>query len=151
LPKTTKEIADRLVDLCRKGQFEATQKELFSTDAVNIEPYATPGFPVETKGLAAILEKGRTFTAMIEQVHTLEVSDPLVATNSFACTMRLDLSIKGHGRKNMFELCVTTSKTAKSCASSFTNGFPFRAAGRKSLSRPALRPFARPDPFLHWP
>ena len=36
---TTTEIAERLVDLCRKGQFEAAQKELFSADAVNIEPY----------------------------------------------------------------------------------------------------------------
>lgn len=98
---TTKEIAERLVDLCRRGQFEAAQKELFSADAVNIEPYATPGFPLETKGLAAIFEKGRTFTAMIEQVHAVEVSDPLVATNSFACTMRLDLSIKGQGRINL--------------------------------------------------
>lgn len=121
---TTKEIAQRLVDLCRKGQFEAAQKELFSADAVNIEPYATPGFPLETKGLAAILEKGKMFTAMIEQLHAVEVSDPLVATDSFACTMRLDLTIKGKGRVNLLELCVYDIKAHKIVCERFHERFP---------------------------
>lgn len=121
---TTKEIAERLVDLCRRGEFEAAHKELFSADAVNIEPYATPGFPRETKGLAAILEKGRQFTAMIEQVHAVEISDPLVATNSFACTMRLDLSIKGHGRIQILELCVYDTKDGKIVCEQFHERFP---------------------------
>ncbi len=33
---TTKEIADRLVELCKKGDFETAQAELFSEDAVSI-------------------------------------------------------------------------------------------------------------------
>lgn len=32
----TKQIADRLVELCRKGEFEKAQKELFSEDAVSM-------------------------------------------------------------------------------------------------------------------
>ena len=38
---TIKEIADRLVQLCRKGDFETAQAELFADDAASIEPYAT--------------------------------------------------------------------------------------------------------------
>ena len=121
---TTKEIAERLVALCRQGQFEAAQKELFSADAVNIEPYATPGFPQETKGLAAILEKNKKFSSMIEQVHGLEVSDPLVATDSFACTMRLDLTIKGKGRMKLFELCDYDVKDGKIVCERFHERFP---------------------------
>ena len=32
---TTKEIANRLAELCRNGDFETAQKELFSEDAVS--------------------------------------------------------------------------------------------------------------------
>ena len=121
---TTKEIAERLVALCRKGAFEAAHQELFSAGAVNIEPYASPGFPQETKGLAAILEKGRKFTALIEQVHAIEISDPLVATESFACTMRLDLTIKGHGRIKLLELCAYDIKDGKIVCERFHERFP---------------------------
>jgi limonene-1,2-epoxide hydrolase len=121
---TTKEIADRLVALCRKGEFETAHKELFSADAVNLEPYATVNFPRETKGLEAILEKGKKFTALIEQVHAVEISDPLVATHSFACTMRLDLTINGHGRINLHELCVYEVKDGKIVCERFHERFP---------------------------
>src|ERR1044071_5092578 len=50
---TTQEIAERLVALCRQGKFADAQKELYAADVINIEPYATPGFPKETRGLNA--------------------------------------------------------------------------------------------------
>jgi len=55
---TTKEVASRLVELCRQGKFEAAQKELFAKESVSIEPHETPAFQKETKGLNAILQKG---------------------------------------------------------------------------------------------
>jgi hypothetical protein len=110
---TTQEIADKLVAHCRKAQWEAAQRELFSDQAASIEPYATPGFPQETKGLAAIIEKGHKFNAMIEQVHSLSVSNPLVATNAFACTMSMDVTMKGQPRMQMTELCVYEVKDGK--------------------------------------
>ena len=93
----TEEIASRLVALCREQKWETAQRELFSPNAVSIEPEATGGFDKETRGLPAIIEKGRKFVAMVEQVHSISVSDPLVAPNSFACTMRLDMTMKGQG------------------------------------------------------
>lgn len=121
---TTKEIAARLVELCRKGEFDAAHRELFAADAVNIEPYGTPAFPRKTKGLDAILAKGRAFTALIEQVHAVEVSEPLIATNSFACTMRLDVSLKGHGRINLLELCVYDVEDGRIVREQFHERFP---------------------------
>src|SRR5689334_16480946 len=103
---TTKEIADSLVALCRAGNFETAQRELYAANAINIEPYGNATCAKETKGLDAILEKGRRFTAMIEQVHSVSVSDPLVAGGSFACAMKLELTLKGHGRLTLDELCV---------------------------------------------
>ena len=109
----TSEIAERLVALCREAKWEAAQTELFADDAVSTEAEPSPGFPSETKGLAAIIEKGRRFTAMIETRHALSVSAPVVAENSFACTMSIDVTMKGQPRMNMSELCVYLVKDGK--------------------------------------
>ena len=55
--KTT-EIAERLVALCREAKWESAQKELFADDAVSTEVCTNPAPQKETKGLAAIIEKG---------------------------------------------------------------------------------------------
>jgi hypothetical protein len=121
---TTKEIAERLVALCRQGANESAQKQLYAADAVNVEPYATATFAKETKGLEAILEKGQRFTAMIEEVHAVSVSDPIVAGNSFACAMHLDLTIRGHGRMVLDELCIYEVRDGKVVSEQFTSRFP---------------------------
>jgi len=103
---TTQQTATRLVELCRKGDFEAAQKNLFSNDAISIEPHATPAFDKETKGLNAIIEKGKKFNSMVEKRHGITISDPLIATNPFACIMTMDVTMKEGGRMQMAELCV---------------------------------------------
>ncbi|MEO7414037.1 MAG: SnoaL-like domain-containing protein [Opitutaceae bacterium] len=115
----TEEIAHRLVDLCREQKWETAQRELYADHAVSIEPHETPGFPKETKGLAGILEKGKTFAAMVETMHALKVSDAVVANNSFACTMAMDVTMKGQGRMNMTELCVYDVKDGKVISEQF--------------------------------
>lgn len=115
----TKEIADRLVVLCREAKWETAQKELYADDSVSTEPEASEAFAKVTKGLPAILEKGRQFGAMIEAMHSLSVSDPLVASNSFACTMTMDVTMKGPGRMNMSELCVYQVKDGKIISEQF--------------------------------
>jgi ketosteroid isomerase-like protein len=116
---STKEIAERLVALCRKGDYAAAQKELFADDAASIEPYATPDFQKETRGRAALQEKMRKFEGMVEKTHSTAVSDPVVAGSSFACTMRLDVTMKGKGRMDMTELCVYTVKDGKITSEQF--------------------------------
>jgi hypothetical protein len=121
---TTQEIAERLVALCRQGQFETAQKELFAPDVISIEPYGTPTFPQETKGLNALLEKAKKFTAMIEQPHSVSVSEPLVAGSAFVCAMQLDLTIRNHGRLRLDELCIYRVKEGKIISEQFTSRFP---------------------------
>ncbi len=113
------EIADRLVALCREGKWEVAQKELFSDNAVSIEAQASPGFAKETKGIAAIVEKGRVFNSMVETMHSLTVSAPLVADHSFACTMKLDAVMKGRGRVQMTEICVYEVKDGRIISEQF--------------------------------
>jgi hypothetical protein len=116
---TTDQIAKRLVELCRTGDFETAQKELFANDAVSIEPYATPEFEKEIKGLAAILQKGEKFKDMVEDMHSLTVTDPIVAGNSFAMVMGMDMTMKGKGRMNSSELCVYQVKEGKVISETF--------------------------------
>ncbi len=116
---TTQQIAQRLAELCRKGDYETAQKELFANDAVSIEPWETPDFAKETKGLDAIIEKGHKFSAMVEEMHGGSVSEPIVAGNSFAMVMSMDMTMKGKERMNMSELCVYQVKDGKVVSESF--------------------------------
>jgi ketosteroid isomerase-like protein len=116
---STVEIANRLVELCRKGEFEAAQKELFSDEAVSIEPYATPDFEKETHGLDGILEKGKKWGEMVEEAHGMDVSQPLLADSSFAVTMMMDVTMKGGQRMKMTELCIYHVKDGKIVSEQF--------------------------------
>jgi hypothetical protein len=110
---TTQEIASKLVDLCGKGDFDTAQKELYTDDAISIEPYETPEFPKETKGLKAIIEKGDKFARMTEELHNISVSDPLVTGNTIAFVLNMDITMKGKKRMSMSELCVYQVKDGK--------------------------------------
>jgi len=116
---TTKEVANRLVELCRKGDFESAQSELFADDALSIEPYSTPDFEKETKGKKAIKEKGEKWNAMVDTMHAMEISDAVVATNSFAVTMRMHVTMKEKGEMDMTELCVYQVKDGKIISEEF--------------------------------
>jgi hypothetical protein len=115
----TKEIANRLASYCRKGDWDGAQKELYADNAKSIEPYATPAFSKETVGLKAILEKGKKFDNMVEQVHGIDVSDPLVAGNTIAFTMAMDVTMKNQPRMTTPELCVYQVKDGKIVSEEF--------------------------------
>jgi ketosteroid isomerase-like protein len=108
---TTVEIANRLVELCKKGDFEGAQKELFAEDSVSIEPHGTPDFEKETKG--------KKWSEMVEEYHGGEVSEPLIAGDSFAVTMTMGLTMKGGKRMDMTELCIYHVKDGKIISEQF--------------------------------
>ena len=116
---STQEIADRLATLCKTGEWEKAQKELYADDVVSIEPFATPAFEKETKGLENVLEKGRKFDAMVEAMHNITVSQPLVAGNAISFKLDLDITMKGRGQMNMNEICVYTVKDGKVVSEQF--------------------------------
>ena len=117
---TTTEIANRLIELCNKGDFEGAQKELFANDAISIEPEASPAFEKETRGLKAIIEKGHKWNAMVEKFHGMKVSKPLMVANSFAVTMSMSVTMKEKGVMDMTELCVYNVKNGKIVSEQFS-------------------------------
>jgi hypothetical protein len=110
---TTADVASRLAEFCKQGKFEAAQRELFSSDAISIEPMSTPDFEKETKGLDAIIEKGKKWESMVKKMNALEVSKPLLAANSFAVTMKMDVDMNNGQHWDMTELCVYEVKGGK--------------------------------------
>jgi ketosteroid isomerase-like protein len=118
---TNHEIAARLVELCRTGQFETAQKELYAEDAVSIEQEASPAFAKETKGLQAILEKGRVWDSIVVETHGLTVSDPLVAGDRIAIAMTFDVTMKERGHNVFKEIIVYKVKDGKIISEQFFN------------------------------
>jgi hypothetical protein len=116
---TTKEIAKKLKKYCEQGKFEEAQKELFAKDAISIEPMAGGGFDKETRGLDAIIKKGYKWNEMVSATHSLEISEPIIAGNTFSLTMQMDVTTKDRGRTNMTELCVYQVKDGKIISEQF--------------------------------
>jgi hypothetical protein len=109
----TQEIARKLADYCKRADWNGAHKELYAEDAISIEPYETPEYSKETKGLEEIQRKGEKFNKSVEKFHQIDVSAPLVAGNSLAFTLTMDMSIKGKGRMKSPELCIYEVKDGK--------------------------------------
>ena len=101
---TTQEIANRLVELCRTGQNDTAYQELFSANAVAVEP-AKWNVP-DTVGVDALLAKSQAWKEDLVEMHDASVSDPIVAGDFFTVSMMIDLTTKSRGRNKMEELCV---------------------------------------------
>src|SRR5260221_10662585 len=99
-------IATRLVELCRQGEFEQAQGELYADDAVSIEPEGlTLGEVGNVKGMQAIYDKKRQFKAGLEKVNGITMSDPLVAGDWITAVLTIDATAKGGGRVNLDKGC----------------------------------------------
>ena len=109
---TTKEVANRLVELCREGKYEQTIKELYSPNIVSVEPEGVPNRIVH--GLAAVAEKGKKFEEKITKIHSCIIADPIVAENFFSTNMLMHVDMKGVPVPiDMDEICVYTVSEGK--------------------------------------
>lgn len=104
---STGNVARRLIELCRAGQFDRAVDELYAKDARSIEMDGMGAGPLgNVDGLDAIRLKGKRFENSVSQVHGITVSDPLIAGSFFTIAMGFDATYKEGGRKAMKEVCV---------------------------------------------
>jgi len=107
---TTKEVADRLVALCREGKNRQAIEELYADDILSIEPV---GDPREAKGIEAVKGKTDYFEKSME-VHSSELSDPIVSDDFFAISYYMDATDKNRNqRHDMSEIAVYQVKDGK--------------------------------------
>lgn len=108
---TTQEVANKLVGYCRQGQFDEAIQELYGESIVSVEPDGAP--MKEVKGLEAVLQKSAYFNNMVEEFHSMKVSDPLVAGNFFSCRFTMEATFKEGGRNTLDEVSVYEVKGGK--------------------------------------
>jgi len=109
---TTQEVANRLSELFKENKWNEAQDELFSENAVSIEPVHSPGLQT-VEGLANIKQKAKDFNAMVEEVHSGWASEPIVAGSYISVAMGMDVTMKGQGRINMDEIALYEVKDGK--------------------------------------
>ena len=111
---STQQIAERLVALCREGNYEQVYDELFASDAENIEMPAMANGPLgNAKGIDAIRAKGKAWGDAVEQMHGGSVGEPSVSGNWFSVPMSMDVTMKGQGRMQMEEMCLYQVRDGK--------------------------------------
>ena len=99
---TTKEVADKLVNLCSQGKFAEATEALYSPDIVSMEAGAPPGQSREAKGIAAVEAKSQFWTAN-HDIHSSTVEGPLVAGAHFAVVFKFDVTFKPQSRRFQME------------------------------------------------
>ena len=114
---TTTEVANRLVGLCRKGKHMDAIQELYADNILSIEPKGSRH--ERTEGIKAVIAKETEFFSMVEEIHSSEVSDALVAENFFSITMKMDMTLKGMGNMKMDEVCVYEVEEGKIVSEQF--------------------------------
>ncbi|MCU0656895.1 MAG: nuclear transport factor 2 family protein [Polyangiaceae bacterium] len=99
---TTHEIAARYVELCKAHQNHVALDTLFSLEAVSVEAMAMPGSTAETRGLAAIVEKGKGWEANHE-IHGAKVEGPWPHGDRFIVRFTYDITNKPSGRRMLMD------------------------------------------------
>ena len=100
---SNQEIANRLYELCQKGEFETAQKELFSENVTSTEKNREGKWETIT-GLEALKEKGKQFQSMMEEMHGGHTGEPKVYANNIFMEIGIDVTMKGMRRMNMVEM-----------------------------------------------
>ncbi len=95
---TTFEIAKKYFELCQKHQNHIALETLFSTDAVSVEAAAMPGANAETRGLPAIMAKGKTWMDNHE-IHKSSMEGPWPHGDRFIVRFTYDVTNKPSGRR----------------------------------------------------
>jgi ketosteroid isomerase-like protein len=108
---TTQEVATRLTELCRKGQYDLAHDELYHPEAESLEPDYSP--TPYAKGREALRQKGLAFSQGVQEVHNEYVSEALVAGNFISFTMGMDVTMKDGNRMQMDEVAVYEVKDGK--------------------------------------
>lgn len=106
---TTTEIANKLVDYCRKGQYQECYAELYSPAIQSIEPNGDTA-----TGFEEMAEKGKQWNAGIKEFHSSKCGDPIVSGNYFSVPMSMKITYQGADSPvNFEEMCVYQVKDGK--------------------------------------
>jgi ketosteroid isomerase-like protein len=110
---STKDIAQDLVDLCRKNQNVEAINKYYSNDIVSVESASAPGMPAEMRGIDAVRGKNQWWIENHE-IHNAKANGPFVGDNQFAVEYDYDVTAKPTGKRMQIqEMALYTVKDGK--------------------------------------
>lgn len=109
----TEQVANKVVELCRKQAWREAIDTLYSPDIVSMEARAMDGGSPETRGIEGVRKKTDWWTNMME-IHSFAVSDPFVAHDRFVVQYDIDVTDKSSNKRfQMSEVGVYTVKEGR--------------------------------------
>ena len=94
----TEEVAQKLVEYSRKGEWMQAVNDLYAKDIVSVEPREMENMPAEMRGLDQVRGKTEWFEKNFE-VHSAKVGGPFVAGETFVVQFDLDATEKASGKR----------------------------------------------------
>ncbi len=101
----TKDIANKWRTMCTEGKNLDCINEIYDEDIVSKEMVGVPYGEI-TKGKQDVWNKAKQWLENIEEFHSSEISEPVIAGNHFTTKMSFDVTFKDRGRQQMDEICV---------------------------------------------
>ena len=119
---TVKEIAEDLVAMCKRGEFDASGEKYWAEDVVSIEAGAPEGMDPVSRGKSEARGKGEWW-ANAHEVHGVEVEGPWINGDRFVVRFKMDVTQKESGQRfTMDEHALYTIKDGKIAEEAFFYG-----------------------------
>jgi hypothetical protein len=109
----TEEVARKLVDYCRKGEWMKAVDDLYAKDIVSVEAQTMENMPAEMRGIDQVRGKTEWWEKNME-VHSAKVSGPFVARDTFVVQFDVDVTEKASNKRTqMSEVGIYKVKDGK--------------------------------------
>jgi ketosteroid isomerase-like protein len=109
----TEEVATKLVEYCRKGEWMQAVNDLYAKDIVSVEPREMENMPAEMRGIDQVRGKTEWFENSFE-VHSAKVGGPFVAQDTFVVQFDIDVTDKASKKRmQMSEVGIYKVKDGK--------------------------------------
>jgi hypothetical protein len=110
---STEEVATKLVEYCRKGEWMKAVDDLYAKDIVSVEPREMENMPAEMRGIDQVRGKTKWFEESFE-VHSAKVGGPFVGRDTFVVQFDIDVTDKASKKRmQMSEVGIYTVKNGK--------------------------------------
>jgi hypothetical protein len=110
---STEEVATKLVEHCRKGEWMKAVDNLYAKDIVSVEAHEMGSMPAEMRGIDQVRGKTEWWEKNM-QVHSSKVAGPFVARDSFVVQFDVDVTDKASNKRmQMSEVGIYKVKDGK--------------------------------------
>ncbi len=95
---STEEVATKLVEHCRKGEWMKAVDNLYAKDIVSVEAHEMGSMPAEMRGIDQVRGKTEWWEKNME-VHSAKVAGPFVARDTFVVQFDIDVTDKASKKR----------------------------------------------------